>query len=91
MELSNLKLNQLIFKNTETYKQRDSDTEIEFGFNSWKQAEKKLHFSQLASRLLKPNSLSIYVSVFVCIGVFKDRLVQLKIPNYHFEKAHIAS
>ena len=38
-----------------------------------------MHFSQLASRPLKTNSLSIYVSVFVCIGVFKDRLVQLKL------------
>ena len=35
------------------------------------------------ARPVKPNSLSFYVSVFVCIGVIKSRFFHLKVPPYN--------
>ena len=48
-----------------------------FGLTGLDASLEKFEVYQLASRLVKPNSLSFYVSIFVCIGVFKDRFSQL--------------
>ena len=52
------------------------------------------NFSQLVSRLVKPKLLSFYVSVFVCIGVYKSRFSYLVLclgvtsrPSYKFSKS----
>ena len=48
-----------------------------FGLTSLEASWETPNFSQLVSRLVQPNLLSFYVSVFVCIGVFKSRFSQL--------------
>ena len=65
-----LKLGKSAFKNTNTYKDRNIETE-QVWLTSLDTGWEKFEVSQLLSRLVKPNLLSSYILVFVCIDIFK--------------------